>query len=119
MADKRKISLVLSDVDGTLVTEEKILTQRAQAAVRSLRDAGIRFAITSGRPPHGMAMLFDPLELDTPIAGFNGGLFVDRDLTILQQKAVPADIAGQAIDLIRKHGLDAWIYSGNDWLITK
>jgi hydroxymethylpyrimidine pyrophosphatase-like HAD family hydrolase len=61
MADKRKISLVLADVDGTLVTEEKILTQRAQAAVRSLRDAGVRFAITSGRPPLGMAMLFDPL----------------------------------------------------------
>src|SRR6516162_7198757 len=119
MADKRKISLVLSDVDGTLVTEEKILTQRAQAAVRSLRDAGIRFAITSGRPPLGMAMLFDPLELDTPIAGFNGGLFVKRDRTILEQKTLPADVARQAIDLIHQHGLDAWVYRGNDWLITK
>ena len=27
-----------------------------------------------------------PLELDTPIAGFNGGLFVKRDLTIIEQK---------------------------------
>ena len=75
MATKRKISLVLADVDGTLVNEEKILTERAQGAVRQLRQAGIRFAITSGRPPLGMAMLFNPLELDTPIAGFNGGLF--------------------------------------------
>ena len=30
MAEKRKISLVLADVDGTLVTEEKVLTKRAQ-----------------------------------------------------------------------------------------
>jgi Cof subfamily protein (haloacid dehalogenase superfamily) len=66
-----------------------------------------------------MAMLFDPLALDTPIAGFNGGLFVKRDLTILEQKTVPADVASQAIDLIRSHGLDAWVYRGNDWLITK
>ena len=51
MAEKRKISLVLADVDGTLVTEQKVLTERAQAAVRSLRAAGTRFAITSGRPP--------------------------------------------------------------------
>jgi Cof subfamily protein (haloacid dehalogenase superfamily) len=115
----KKISLVLADVDGTLVNEEKILTERAQRAVGQLRDAGIRFAITSGRPPLGMAMLFDPLALDTPIAGFNGGLFVKRDLTILEQKTVPADVAGQAIDLIREHGLDAWVYRGNDWLITK
>lgn len=118
MVAKRKISLVLADVDGTLVNEEKVLTERAQSAVRQLRRAGVKFAITSGRPPLGMAMLFDPLALDTPIAGFNGGLFVQRDLTILEQKTVPADVASQAIDLIRKHGLDAWVYRGNDWLIT-
>ena len=119
MAARRKISLVLADVDGTLVTEEKVLTQRAQSAVRALHKMGIRFAITSGRPPLGMAMLFDALKLETPIAGFNGGLFVKRDLAILEQKTVPADVAAQAIDLIRKHGLDAWVYSGNDWLITR
>jgi Cof subfamily protein (haloacid dehalogenase superfamily) len=119
MAKKRGISLVLADVDGTLVNEEKILPHRAQAAVQALHAANIRFAITSGRPPLGMAMLFDPLNLQTPIAGFNGGLFVKRDLTILEQKPVPADVARQAIELIRQHGLDAWLYAGNDWLITQ
>src|SRR5437762_1776853 len=117
MAAKRKISLVLSDVDGTLVNEQKVLTERSKAAVRALHSAGIRFAITSGRPARGMAMLFDPLALDTPIAGFNGGLFVKPDLTILAQKTVPRDVARQAIDLVRGHGLDAWVYRGNDWLI--
>src|ERR1700722_10860927 len=119
MAEKRKISLVLADVDGTLVTEEKVLTERALKAVSTLQSAGIRFAITSGRPPRGMAMLFDALDIKTPIAGFNGGLFVERDLTILEQKTVPADVARQAIELMREHGLDTWVYSGNDWLITK
>ena len=119
MARPRKISLVLADVDGTLVTEDKVLTSRALAAVRRLHDAGIRFAITSGRPPLGMAMLFDALQLDTPIAGFNGGLFVKRDLSILEQRTLPADVAVKAIELIGQHGLDAWVYCGNDWLITK
>src|SRR5882672_762807 len=119
MAEKRKISLVLADVDGTLVTEEKVLTKRAEAAVQALREAGIRFALTSGRPPMGMAMLLDALRLDTPIAGFNGGLFVKPDLTILEQKTVPADIATASIELIRAHGLDVWVYRGNDWLVAK
>jgi Cof subfamily protein (haloacid dehalogenase superfamily) len=119
MAKKQRVSLVLADVDGTLVNAEKVLTQRAQAAVQALHAANIRFAITSGRPPLGMAMLFDPLNLDTPIAGFNGGLFVKRDLTILGQKPVPADVTRQAIELIRQHDLDAWLYAGNDWLITQ
>src|SRR4051812_20910028 len=119
MAEKRKISLVLADVDGTLVTEKKVLTERAQAAVQSLHEAGIRFAITSGRPAKGMAMLFNPLKLDTPISGFNGGLVIKPDLTIIEQKTVPADVAAQSIELIRAHGLDIWVYRGNDWLVGK
>jgi Cof subfamily protein (haloacid dehalogenase superfamily) len=115
----RKISLVLADVDGTLVTENKVLTQRAQAAVVALRRAGICFAITSGRPPRGMAMLFDALGIDTPIAGFNGGVFVKRDLTVLAQKMIPAAIARQALDLVRACKLDPWVYTSTDWLITR
>ena len=32
---------------------------------------------------------------------------------------MPADVAREAIDLIRQQGLDASVYRGNDWLITK
>ena len=32
---------------------------------------------------------------------------------------MPPDVARQAIDLMREHDLDTWVYSGNDWLITK
>jgi Cof subfamily protein (haloacid dehalogenase superfamily) len=117
MTKPGKISLLLADVDGTLVTHDKILTERAQNAVRRLREAGIRFAITSGRPPKGMAMLFEPLAIDTPIAGFNGGLFVRRDLSIIEQRTLAPDVAAQTIDLILGNGLDVWVYSGNDWLI--
>src|SRR5262245_56648015 len=55
------IRLVLADVDGTLVTSEKVLTERSVEAVRRLDDAGIAFAVTSGRPPRGMQMLVEPL----------------------------------------------------------
>lgn len=117
MTPNRKISLVLADVDGTLVNEQKVLTERAKSAVRKVRDAGIRFAITSGRPPLGMAMVLDALDLDTPVAGFNGGLFIKPDRSILEQKTLPEAVAGEALELIRKAGLSAWVYRGNDWLV--
>jgi Cof subfamily protein (haloacid dehalogenase superfamily) len=117
MAEKRKISLVLADVDGTLVTEEKILTLRAKAAVKALQNAGIAFAITSGRPPRGMAMLIDPLALRTPIAGFNGGIFVKPDMTIMEQHVLAGDAARRAVDVILRNHMDVWVYSGNDWLV--
>ncbi len=112
-----KVSLVLADVDGTLVTSEKVLTTRAMAAVKSLQDAGIAFAITSGRPPRGMAMLIDPLALRTPVAGFNGGIFVKPDMTIMAEHVLAADVAGRALEVILRHGMDAWVYSGKDWFV--
>jgi len=112
-----KISLLLADVDGTLVTHDKVLTERTQAAVRRLREAGIRFAVTSGRPPKGMAMLIEPLAIETPIAGFNGGLFVRPDLSIIEERTLPPDVAARTVDLILGHGLDVWVYAGNDWLV--
>jgi Cof subfamily protein (haloacid dehalogenase superfamily) len=112
-----KISLVLADVDGTLVTAEKVLTSRAMAAVKALQAAGIKFAITSGRPPRGMAMLIEPLALRTPVAGFNGGIFVKPDMTIMEEHVLAADVARRAIDVILHSGMDAWVYSGKDWLV--
>jgi haloacid dehalogenase-like hydrolase len=48
------IRLVLADVDGTLVTQQKVLTPNARHAVAQLGQAGILFAITSGR-----SLIFD------------------------------------------------------------
>jgi Cof subfamily protein (haloacid dehalogenase superfamily) len=112
-----KISLVLADVDGTLVTEDKVLTPRAGAAVKALQAAGIAFAITSGRPPRGMAMLIDPLGLRTPVAAFNGGVFVTPEMSVIAERVLPADVAKRAVETISRNRMDVWIYSGRDWLV--
>jgi Cof subfamily protein (haloacid dehalogenase superfamily) len=111
------IRLFLADVDGTLVTQDKILTDDTVAAVRSLRQAGVLFALTSGRPPKGMAMLVDPLQIDTPIAAFNGGLMVDRNLQVLEQRVIPEDIVPAVVDHMKSFDLDVWLYRGADWYV--
>jgi Cof subfamily protein (haloacid dehalogenase superfamily) len=112
-----QVSLLIADVDGTLVDENKVLTKRAARAVRALADGGIRFAITSGRPPRGMAMLIEPLALSTPIAGFNGGIFVNPDLTVIEAKTLRREPANRALRTILDHRLDGWLYTGDEWLI--
>jgi Cof subfamily protein (haloacid dehalogenase superfamily) len=114
---EQRIALVVADVDGTLVTSEKVLTARAAKAVMALYASGIAFAITSGRPPRGMGMLIEPLALQTPIAGFNGGIFVRPDMTVIEQHVLSADAARRAYEMIIGSGLDVWVYSGNDWFV--
>ena len=111
------IRLLVADVDGTLVTHEKVLTERARDAVAKMRSAGIQFAMTSGRPPRGMEMLIAPLALTTPIAAFNGGMFVKPDLSVIEQRVLQADVIEPAMKTMRKHGLDCWIYRGTDWFV--
>jgi Cof subfamily protein (haloacid dehalogenase superfamily) len=114
------VKLFIADVDGTLVTHDKVLTPRARDAVRMLREAGIAFAITSGRPPRGMAMLVEPLALSTPVAAFNGGMLVEPNLTtILRQRTLPHEASVDAVDRLLAAGLDVWIYQGAAWFICR
>jgi Cof subfamily protein (haloacid dehalogenase superfamily) len=111
------IRLLLADVDGTLVTPDKVLTQRTIEAVHALHAADVLFAITSGRPPRGMSMLVEPLELSTPIAAFNGGLIVEPDMTVMEQKLVPESLVMPILTLMESYGLVTWIYRGADWYV--
>jgi Cof subfamily protein (haloacid dehalogenase superfamily) len=111
------IRLLLADVDGTLVTSDKVLTDRAVDAVRKLAGAEVRFAITSGRPPKGMEMLVEPLDLSTPMAAFNGGQLVDAELDVLEQHVIPEHLVSPIADLIGSYKLDVWLYRGTDWYV--
>jgi Cof subfamily protein (haloacid dehalogenase superfamily) len=109
--------LLIADVDGTLVTNDKVLTKAAQEAVLDLRRAGIAFAITSSRPPRGMRMLIEPLSLDGVIAGCNGGLYVNPDLSVIQCYTLDPAAAGETVDVATREGVDVWVYTENEWLI--
>jgi transaldolase len=111
------ISAVLTDVDGTLVTKDKVLTPRALQAVKSLRERGIVFTVTSGRPPFGMRSLVEPLGLTMPMAAFNGGVIVLPDLSILDERLLPEYMLPALIDQIQSRGLDIFLFRSTDWYV--
>jgi len=112
-----KISTLVSDVDGTLVTDDKILTVRAQAVVAKLHACGINFAIISSRPPRGLGMLLRPLGITTPVCGFNGGAIATRDLTVITEHLLSPDAARRAVSLLDTHDVQVWVFSGQNWLV--
>ena len=111
------ISAVLADVDGTLVTKNKLLTERAIQAVNRLRERGVVFTICSGRPPRGLRMLVEPLRLTMPMAAFNGGVIVLPDLSVLDERGLPDYVVPAIVEAIEAHGLDVWIYSATHWYV--
>jgi hypothetical protein len=112
-----KISALISDVDGTLVTRDKTLTPATRKAVAALHERGIAFAITSGRPPRGMRFFVEPLSLTTPIGGFNGGLITRPDMAPIEGRTLAPETARQAHAILVAWKIDVWVFSGLDWLL--
>jgi len=114
----KKISIVLSDVDGTLVDSQKRITRRAKAAIQMLRDVGIRFAVASARSPRGMTMIAEQIALSAPIAALNGGMLIDAcTMKILTQQALDDETARSVIERVDQYGLDVWVYAGANWYL--
>ena len=82
--DERKIriedAVLALDLDGTLVTNDKRVTEEAAAAVARFIDLGGTVVLASGRPAFGIRPVAERLQLGTRggyVLGFNGGILLD------------------------------------------
>jgi Cof subfamily protein (haloacid dehalogenase superfamily) len=114
-----RIALVVSDIDGTLLTTRKTLTDAAIAAVRRLHEAGIGFTVTSSRPTMGMRFLVEPLAITLPIGAFNGSSIVDSNLNPIEQHLIPAAAAERSIRVLNDFGVDIWLFTNDTWLTRR
>ena len=112
-----RFKLVITDVDGTLVTTEKALRPSAVAAVRHLHKAGIGFTICSSRPPFGLTTMRDALDITLPFGGYNGGSIVEPDLSVIEAVCIPPATARRAVDIFHRNGVSTWVFVGNEWVI--
>jgi Cof subfamily protein (haloacid dehalogenase superfamily) len=111
-----RIALVVSDVDGTLLTKDKVLTEAAKAAVHQLHKAGIGFTITSSRPTIGMRFLIEPLQIKLPIGPFNGSSIVDPQLRPVEQHLIPLPAVQRCLEVLNEFGVDIWLFTNDLWL---
>jgi Cof subfamily protein (haloacid dehalogenase superfamily) len=111
-----RIALVVSDVDGTLLTKDKILTEGTKRAVRRLEASGVGFTITSSRPTIGMRFLIEPLQITLPVGAFNGSSIVDAQLNPIEQHLIPASAVRRSIDVLDEFGVDVWLFTNEQWL---
>jgi Cof subfamily protein (haloacid dehalogenase superfamily) len=113
-----RVALVISDVDGTLLDENKQLTPGAPSAVQRLYAAGIRFTLASARPPQLVRELVRVLQVREPVACFNGALIVGPDEAVLHKfPMLPAD-AQLVADRILRDGFDLWVWTDMEWFVT-
>lgn len=69
MTEKHLIAL---DLDGTLLTNKKVISQKTKRVLEKAREQGHMVMIATGRPFRSSEMYYHELNLDTPIVNFNG-----------------------------------------------
>lgn len=111
-----RIALVVSDVDGTLLTSDKVLTDAAISAARRLENSGVGFTITSSRPAIGMRFLIEPLQIKLPIGPFNGSSICDPQMNPIEQHLIPKSAAQRSLDILTRFGVDIWLFTNDRWL---
>ena len=109
------ISLVISDIDGTLITSNHEVTEATKAAAAKLYEAGIELSLSSSRPPRSIVPLADALRPRGPYAAFNGALIVKRDGEVLARSVISAAIISRVKSIADEFGLSVWVYDEKDW----
>ena len=112
-----RIRLLVSDIDGTLVTGDKQLTERAMRAASALRANGVRLALVSSRPARGMDMFVSPLGIDTPRSGLNGGEIVGPDGAVLEHVSLDPEVVRRVLEALEEHRVEAWVFTDGEWLV--
>lgn len=113
--------MVVLDVDGTLLTNEKTVTARTRATLIKVQQMGIKVVLASGRPTYGVVGLAKELELDKNggyILSYNGGQIINAQTNeLLFEKRIDPEFMPYLERKARKNGFSIFTYR-EDGILT-
>jgi len=74
---KKRIDLVVSDLDDTLLSPDKTIYDDAKSVIEKLENKNIKFTFITGRPPYAVERFAKQVNITAPIITCNGAMIVD------------------------------------------
>ena len=116
-----KYKLLVLDVDGTLLNDEREISKRTLAALLKVQQMGVRIVLASGRPTYGLMPLAKTLELGNYggfVLSYNGCQIIKaQNGEILFERRINPEMLPYLEKKARKHGFAIFTYH-DDTLIT-
>lgn len=94
--------LFVSDMDGTILHNHTTIAKETAEVVREAEEAGIHFAIATGRDYVNAKEILDEVGLTCPIVSSNGGRVLNEAGKVLQEVDLPAEDALKIIDVLHR-----------------
>ena len=111
--------LIAIDMDGTLITSDKKITERSIRAMQEAEAAGAYVVLASGRMAANVKVLSKDLGLHSPAICGGGSQVVDADFNILHTCYIQPEVAKQVLDVCREEGLYVQIFDDGNYIFQK
>ena len=107
---------ILSDIDGTLLTDDHHISPKTRDAIKSLN---IPFLPVSARSPEGIYPILKENDIVCPMICFSGGLILDEKGNVLYENGMNYTQTEEVISFIKEKKFDCTvnIYALHDWLV--
>jgi len=97
-----QISLLLLDLDGTLLNGKLSIGKRTSEAIRSLSKKGVNTTLVTGRMLSAVKRYADSLRVTSPIIALNGAYIADPDARcILLDKRIPKPVPNEILQKLK------------------
>lgn len=115
-----KYKLIVTDLDGTLLNEERIVPQYTKDLIKKFRDSGGMFSIATGRIEMSVRKYWKELGIDVPVILYNGAKIINlNDNTIYFESKLNYDITRIALRKLKSYKWDVLVYKDNNIYISK
>ena len=116
------IKIILSDIDGTFLKDDKHPADLHAKAIKAVIDKGLKFVFVSARMPEAIYPITDALNMaHTPVISYGGGFVLTEDEEIIFDKKISADDAKNILAEMKRGWQDITInyYTGRRWFVEK
>ena len=116
------IKIILSDIDGTFLDNDKKTPALHEKAIKAVVDKGLKFVFVSARMPEAIYPITDALGMaHTPVISYSGGLVLAETEEVIFDKKISADDAKNVLAEMNRRWQDISVsyYTGRRWLTEK
>lgn len=113
------MKLIVIDLDGTLLNNEGIVTEKTKDILKKIKEKGIEIAIATGRSYNSAGKIRENIGIDMYLVCNNGANIYNKDGSLLKRNLIPADLSKKIIKILDDNKVNYKGFLGLDVFLPK
>lgn len=117
------MELFVSDLDGTLLNKDQIISDYSKKELNRLIKTGVNFAIVTARSPATVSEILDGIDIKTPVVLMNGVIIFDIEKKkYIDVKEIDKESVKDIIKILKEYNKTFFLYGIKDdylWVYHK